>query len=176
MRPSPRHEGARAGRAGQLAGGVRGRREARGAGVLTERSEAERASTRRPEESLSAWDRERPRTRGATGAPAPQRPSRGHRAGEGPPAPATGMVRTGVQRPDPEAERSGARGRVGTGNGCGTGIGNGVAWVTYIHIYSNHTHERPSPPDFVRGEGRECVCACGRAGYQILRAAARAKR
>lgn len=126
-------------RTGSDAHAVGGRREARGAGVLTERSEAERASTRRPEESLSAWDRERPRTRGATGAPAPQRPSRGHRAGEGPPAPATAHARTGVQRPEPEGERSGPRARVGTGNGCGSGIGNGVAQVTYIHIFQSHT-------------------------------------
>ena len=98
----------------------------------------------------------------ATGAPAPQRPSRGPRAGEGPPAPATGQVRTGVQRPDPEAERSGARGRVGTGNGCGTGIGNGVAWVTYIHIYSNHTHTSVLPP--LTPSGGKDASVCARAG------------
>lgn len=51
---------------------ARGRREARGAGVSTERSAAERASTRRPEESLSAWSQEPARTRGR---PAPQRRS-----------------------------------------------------------------------------------------------------
>lgn len=51
---------------------ARSRREARGAGVLTERSAAERASTRRPEESLSAWSQEPARTRGR---PAPQRRS-----------------------------------------------------------------------------------------------------
>ena len=98
----------------------------------------------------------------ATGAPAPQRPSRGHRAGEGPPAPATASARTGVQRPEPEGERSGPRARVGTGNGCGTGIGNGVAQVTYIHIYSNHTHERPSPLTPSGGRTRVCVRARAR--------------
>nr|DAT14124.1 MAG TPA: hypothetical protein [Caudoviricetes sp.] len=40
--------------------------------MLTERSAAERASTRRPEESLSAWSQEPARTRGR---PAPQRRS-----------------------------------------------------------------------------------------------------
>lgn len=175
MRPLPRHEGAAARLSGRRPGsatrriavGASGRREARGAGVLTERSGAERASTRRPEESLSAWDRERPRTRGR---PAPQRRSalRGD----------TGRVKVprrlrrarfepGFKDPSPkwsEAER-------GLGSGPATGAETGsateVAQVTYIHIYSNHTHERPSPPDSVRGEGRECVCACGRAGYQI---------
>lgn len=112
----------------------------------------------------------------ATGAPAPQRPSRGHRRGEGSPAPATGTTRTGVQRPDPEAQRSGARGRVGTGNGCGNGIGNGVAQVTYIHIFHYPHTKRPCPPDFVRGQGRECVGACGRAGYQTSGRITRAKR
>lgn len=97
----------------------------------------------------------------ATGAPAPQRPSRGHRAGEGPPAPATAKVRTGVQRPEPEGERSGPRARVGTGNGCGNGIGNGVAQVTYIHIFQSHTRAS-FPPDSVRGKDAS-VCACARA-------------
>lgn len=103
--------------------------------------------------SLNTATRGKPLRRGprtpedprATGAPAPQRPSRGHRAGEGPPAPATGTIRTGVQGPDPEAQRSGARGRVGTGNGCGSGIGNGVAWVTYIHIFL-YPHTSVLPP------------------------------
>jgi len=112
----------------------------------------------------------------ATGAPAPQRPSRGHRRGEGSPALATGTNRTGVQRPDPEAQRSGARGRVGTGNGCGNGIGNGVAQVTYIHIFHYPHTKRPCPPDSVRGQGRECVGARGRAGYQIPGPDSRANR
>nr|DAT42644.1 MAG TPA: hypothetical protein [Caudoviricetes sp.] len=81
----------------------------------------------------------------ATGAPAPQRPSRGHRRGEGSPALATGTDRTGVQGPDPEAERSGARGRVGTGNGCGNGLGTrcDLAHI-YTYIPLPTQHERPS--------------------------------
>lgn len=152
MRPSPRHEGASAGRAargGRIASGASGasgRREARGAGVLTERSAAERASTRRPEESLSAWSQEPARTRGR---PAPQRRSALHADTAGakaPRRPATAQVRTGVQRPDPEAQRSGARGRVGTGNGCGTGIGNGCDLAhIYTYIPLPTQHERPSP-------------------------------
>lgn len=58
---------------------------------------------------------------------------------------ATALLRTGVQGPDPEAKRSGARGRVGTGNGCGNGTGNGVAWVTYIHIF-HYPHTSVLPP------------------------------
>lgn len=146
-----------AGRARRVAVGARGRREARGAGVLTERSEAERASTRRPEESLSAWDRERPRTRGR---PAPQRRSalRGD----------TGRVKVprrlrrarlepGFKDPSPkgsEADRG-----LGSEPATGAATGSATEWPrSHIYIYSNHTHERPSPPDSVRGEGRECVC------------------
>lgn len=145
-----------------LAGiGARGRREARGAGVLTERSAAERASTRRPEESLSAWSQEPARTRGATGASAPQRPSRGHRRGEGSPALATALPRTGVQRPDPEVERSGTRGRVGTGSGCGNGLGIGVAPITYIHIF-HYPHNTSVLPPLTSSGGKD-ASVCGRA-------------
>ena len=156
--------------------GARGRREARGAGVLTERSAAERASTRRPEESLSAWDRERPRTRGRS---APQRRSalRGD----------TGRVkvprrlrraRFGPGSKDPTPKRSAAERGVGTGNGCGNGIGNGVAQVTYIHIFHYpHTQERPSPLTPSGGKDASvCVGARGRAGYQIPGRVAIAKR
>ena len=69
------HDGASAGGLSRHGIGVSGRREARGAGVSTERSAAERASTRRPEESLSAWSQEPARTRGR---PAPQRRSALH--------------------------------------------------------------------------------------------------
>ena len=57
------------------------------------------------------------------------------------------MVRTGVQGPEPEGERSGPRARVGTGcgNGCGTGTGLGVSQVTYIHIFQ-YPHTRVLPP------------------------------
>ena len=152
------------------------RREARGAGVLTERSAAERASTRRPEESLSAWSQEPARTRGATGASAPQRPTRGHRRGEGSPALATALVRTGVQRPDPEAQRSGARGRVGTGSGCGNGLGIGCDLAhIYTYIPLPTQHERPSPLTSSGGRTRVCVGARGRAGYQIPEAVASVK-
>ena len=113
----------------------------------------------------------------ATGASAPQRPSRGHRRGEGSPALATAQLRTGVQRPDPEAERSGARGRVRTGNGCGTGIGNGCDLAhIYTYIPLPTQHERPSPGLRPGKDASVCGRARGRAGYQIPGAVARAKR
>ena len=113
--------------------------------MLTERSAAERASTRRPEESLSAWDRERPRTRGR---PAPQRRS----ALRGDP----GRVKVprrlrrawfepGFKDPSPkwsEAER-------GLGSepatGAETGSATEVAQVTYIHIFL-YPHTSVLPP------------------------------
>lgn len=180
MRPSPRHEGAVAGarvpdrrpigadcrRSSRSLRGSRGGRVDRAQRSGASLNTATRGKPLRlePRTCEDAW---------ATGAPAPQRPSRGHRRGEGSPALATGTNRTGVQRPDPEAERSGAKGRVGTGNGCGNGIGNGVAQVTYIHIFHYPHTKRPCPPDSVRGQGRECVGACGRAGYQTLGPSAR---
>lgn len=108
----------------------------------------------------------------ATGAPAPQRPSRGHRRGEGSPALATGTDRTGGQRPDPEAQRSGARGRVGTGNGCGNGIGIGCDLAhIYTYIPLPTQHERPSgllPPDSVRGRRPGGASVCGRARARMM--------
>lgn len=177
MRPSPRHEGARSGRARRIAvGRHRRRRSQRGPrGGRVDRAQRSGASlntaTRgkplrlEPRTCEDAW---------ATGASAPQRPSRGHRRGEGSPAPATGTNRTGVQRPDPEAQRSGARGRVRTGNGCGHGIGNGVAPVTYIHIF-HYPHTLASfPPDYVRGRTRGCVGA--RARVRLTDSGAHCKR
>lgn len=153
--------GARSGStSGALA--VGGRREARGAGVLTERSAAERASTRRPEESLSAWDRERPRTRGATGAPAPQRPSRGRRAGEGPPAPATGTCsnrgsKTRARRGAQRTEGSGRdRQRVRKRNRQRSGPG-------HIYTYIPITHTSVLPPLTPSGGKDASVCVRGRA-------------
>lgn len=183
MRSSPRHEGATAGsqrpgsRAGQDAAGTGRRRSSRSLrgprGGRVDRAQRSGASlntaTRgkplrlEPRTCEDAW---------ATGAPAPQRPSRGHRRGEGSPALATAMVRTGVQRPDPEAQRSGARGRVGTGNGCGTGIGNGCDLAhIYTYIPLPTQHERPrvsSPPDSVRGRRPGGASVCGRAGARMM--------
>lgn len=178
MRPSPRHEGAAAGRqrlgsgTGRDASGASRRRSPRSQrgprGGRVDRAQRSGASlntaTRgkplrlEPRTCEDAW---------ATGAPAPQRPSRGHRRGEGSPAPATDQVRTGVQRPDPEAQRSGARGRVGTGNGIGNGIGNGCDLAhIYTYIPLPTQHERPrvsSPPDSVRGRRPGGASVCGRA-------------
>ena len=170
MRTTPRHAGAlqaRLGTAspriegcpGRLAGGAPGRREARGAGVLTERSGAERASTRRPEESLSAWSREPARTRGR---PAPQRRSALHADTAGTKAPRRlrrPCFEPGFKDQPPkwsEAERGGW-----SGPATGADTGSATEWPrSHIYIYSTtHTQERPSPPDFVRGDGRECVWA-----------------
>lgn len=151
----------RCGGAGRIDVGARGRREARGAGVLTERSEAERASTRRPEESLSAWDRERPRTRGR---PAPQRRSalRGD----------TGRVKVPrrLRRPrfepgfkDPSPRGSEADRGLGSEPATGAETGSATEWPrSHIYIYSNHTHERPSPLTPSGGRTRVCVRARGR--------------
>lgn len=135
-----------------------GRREARGAGVLTERSEAERASTRRPEGSLSAWSQEPARTRGR---PAPQRRSaltrtpRGRRLpgacdGQGSNRGSKTRARRGAKRTEGSGRN---RQRVRNRHRQRSGPGH---IYTYIPI---PTHERPSPPDYVRGEGRECVGA-----------------
>ena len=165
MRPSPRHEGAAARLSGRRPGsaawrigvGASGRREARGAGVLTERSGAERASTRRPEESLSAGDRERPRTRGR---PAPQR--RSALRGDTGRVKVPRRLRRARLEPgfkDPTPRRSAAERGVGSEPATGEEPEPATEWPrSHIYIYSNHTHERPSPPDSVRGEGRECVC------------------
>lgn len=102
----------------------------------------------------------------ATGASAPQRPSRGPRAGEGPPAPATGAARTGVQRPEPEVERSGTRARVGTGNGCGNGVGNGSV-SGHIYIYIPITHTSVLPP--LTPSGGKDASVCARAGARDIK-------
>ena len=158
MRPSPRHEGASTWRIGV---GVRGRREARGAGVLTERSAAERASTRRPEESLSAWDRERPRTRGR---PAPQRRSalRGD----------TGRVKVprrlrrarfepGFKDPSPkgsEADRG-----LGSEPATGAEPASATEWPrSHIYIYIPITHTSVLPP--LTPSGGKDASVCARAG------------
>ena len=180
MRPSPRHEGAAAGHPDSgtkvdRADRRRGPRSLRGPrGGRVDRAQRSGAS-------LNTATRGKPLRLGprtpedpwATGAPAPQRPSRGHRAGEGPQALATGTNRTGVQRPDPEAQRSGARGRVGTGNGCGNGIGIGcdLAHIyTYIYSYPHNTSAPrvSSPPDSVRGRRPGGASVCGRAGARMM--------
>lgn len=153
MRPFPRHEGARIGSDAPV---DVGRREARGAGATTERSGAERASARRPEESLSAWDRERPRTRGR---PAPRRRSalRGD----------TGRVRVprrlrraqfGPGFKDPSPKGSEADRGLGSGPATGAEPASATEWPgSHIYIYSNHTHERPSPLTPSGGRTRVCV-------------------
>lgn len=150
MRASPRHEGAAARnpdsgtevdrrRSSRSLRGPRGGRvdRAQRSGASLDTATRGKPLRLEPRTCEDAW---------ATGAPAPQRPARGHRRGEGSPALATGTTRTGVQRPDPEAQRSGARGRVGTGNGCGNGIGNGSgSGHIYTYIPLPTQHERPSP-------------------------------
>lgn len=151
-----------------LAGiGARGRREARGSGVLTERSEAERASTRRPEESLSARSPEPARTRGR---PAPQRRSALTRTPQGRRLPGAcdgpASNRGSKTRPRSGAKRNEGSGRnrqrVRTRNRQRSGPGH-----IYTYIPLPTQHERPSP-DYVRGRTRVCVGARPRAGYQIL--------
>ena len=120
--------------------GARGRREARGAGVLTERSEAERASTRRPEESLSAWSREPARTRGR---PAPQRRSALHADTAGARAPR--RLRRARLEPgfkDPTPKRSEAERGVGSEPATGAETASATEWPrSHIYIYST-THTR----------------------------------
>ena len=147
--------------------GAVGRREARGAGVLTERSAAERASTRRPEESLSAWDRERPRTRGR---PAPQRRSalRGD----------TGRVKVprrlrrsrfepGFKDPSP----TGSEADLGLGSEPATGAEpeSATEWPrSHIYIYIPITHTSVLPPLTPSGGKDASVCACAPARMVAL--------
>lgn len=67
------------------------------------------------------------------------------------------MFEPGFKDPSPtgsEADRG-----LGSGPATGAETESATEWPgSHIYIYSNHTHERPSPPDSVRGEGRECVC------------------
>ena len=96
--------------------------------------------------------------RGPVGRPAPQRRSALHGDTGRVKVPRRlrrAHVRTGVQRPEPEVERSGTRARVRTGNGFGngTGTGHGVAQVTYIHIFHN-PHTSVLPP-LTRSGGKD---------------------
>ena len=169
MRPSPRHEGAAERHPGaaarRIAVGARGRREARGAGVLTERSEAERASTRRPEESLSAWSQEPARTRGR---PAPQRRSALHADTAGAKAPRR------LRRPrfepgfkDPTPKRSEAERGVGSGPATGAETASASEWPrSHIYIYSTtHTTRASFPRTTSGGRTRVCVGARPRACF-----------
>lgn len=173
MRPSPRHGGASTWRIGV---GAWGRREARGAGVLTERSGAERASTRRPEESLSAWSQEPARTRGR---PAPQRRSAHHADTAGAKAPRR-LRRHGSNRGSKTRARRGAKRTEGSGRNRPRvrKRHRQRKWLrSRIYIYSTtHTQERPSPLTPSGGRTRVCVGARGRAGYQIRSPNAIAKR
>ena len=129
--------------------------------MLTERSAAERASTRRPEESLSAWDRERPRTRGR---PAPQRRSalRGD----------TGRVKVprrlrrarfepGSKDPSPkgsEADRG-----LGSEPATGAEPASATEWPrSHIYIYIPITHTSVLPP--LTPSGGKDASVCARAG------------
>lgn len=179
MRPSPRHEGvgvrvrARVRRPRRrIDVGASGRREARGAGVLTERSAAERASTRRPEESLSAWSQEPARTRGR---PAPQRRSALHADTAGAKAPRR------LRRPwfepgfkDPTPKRSAAERGVGSepATGAETASATDVTWLIYTHIFHYpHNTSAPrvsSPPDSVRGRRPGGASVCGRARARMM--------
>lgn len=140
--------------------------------MLTERSEAERASTRRPEESLSAWSQEPARTRGR---PAPQRRSALHADTAGAKAPRRlRRARIGPGFEDPTPKRSEAERGVGSepATGAGTASATDVTWLIYTHIYSIPTqHERPrvsSPPDYVRGRRPGGASVCGRAGARAF--------
>ena len=133
-----------------------GRREARGAGVLTERSEAERASTRRPEESLSAWSQEPARTRGR---PAPQRRSAHHADTAGAKAPRR-LRRAGFEPgfKDPSPKGSEADRGLGSGPATGAEPASATEWPrSHIYIYIPITHTSVLPPDSVRGRTRVCV-------------------
>lgn len=175
MRPSPRHEGAS--RPSDRGGAARdeaprnGRhrrprsQRGRGAGVLTERSAAERASTRRPEESLSAGEPRTCEDPRAIGAPAPQRPSRGHRRGEPPRRLRRPWIEPGFK--DPTPKRSEAERGVGSepATGAETASATDVTWLIYTHIfhYPHNTSAPGSPPPLTPSGGgdlgRECVWA-----------------
>lgn len=174
MRASPRHEGAMSGtskpwiegRSVRTAVVARGRREARGAGVLTERSAAERASTRRPEESLSAWSQEPARTRGR---PAPQRRSAHHADTAGAKAPRR------LRRPwfepgfkDPSPKRSAAERGLGSEPAAGaeTDSASDVTWLIYTHIF-HYPHNTSVLPPLTPSGGKD-ASVCGRAGARVF--------
>ena len=113
--------------------------------MLTERSAAERASTRRPEESLSASSQEPARTRGR---PAPQRRSALHADTAGAKAPRR------LRRPwfepgfkDPTPKRSEAERGVGSEPATGAEPASATEWPgSHIYIYSTtHTRSVLSP-------------------------------
>ena len=140
--------------------------------MLTERSAAERASTRRPEESLSAWSQEPARTRGR---PAPQRRSALHADTAGAKAPRRlRRARIGPGFKDPTPKRSEAERGVGSepATGAETASATDVTWLIYTHIYSYpHTTSAPrvsSPPDSVRGRRPGGASVCGRAGARMM--------
>lgn len=133
--------------------------------MLTERSAAERASTRRPEERLPAWDRERPRTRGR---PAPRRRSalRGD----------TGRVkvprrlrraRLGPGFKDPSPKGSEADRGLGSepATSAETESAPDTEWPrSHIYIYSTtHTHRSVLPPLTPSGGKDASVCVGARA-------------
>lgn len=180
-RAPPRHEGASAGRArarrvGRGAGRRQGSRSPRGPrGGRVDRAQRSGASlntaTRgkplrlEPRTCEDAW---------ATGAPAPQRPSRGHRRGEGSPALATGGARPWLgpgfndRPPKRSAARRGGRSEPATG----AETASDVTWLIYTHIFHYpHNTSAPrvsSPPDSVRGRRHGGASVCGRARARTI--------
>ena len=176
MRASPRNEGAR--RCGHGADRHRSSRSPRGPrGGRVDRAQRSGASLNTatrgkplrlgPRTPEAAW---------ATGAPAPQRPSRGHRAGEGPPALATGGARPAFEPgfKDPTPKRSAAERGVGSESATGaeTASASDVTWLIYTHIFHYpHNTSAPSvssPPDSVRGRRHGGASVCGRARARRL--------
>lgn len=112
----------------------------------------------------------------ATGAPAPQRPSRGHRRGEGSPALATGGARPAFEPGfnDRPPKRSAAErgGRSEPATGAETDSALGVTWLIYTHIFHYpHNTSAPrvsSPPDSVRGRRPGGASVCGRARAHVI--------
>ena len=109
----------------------------------------------------------------ATGAPAPQRPSRGHRRGDGSPALATGGARPwlGPGFNDRPPKRSAARrgGRSEPATGAETASASDVTWLIYTHIfhYPHNTSAPASPPPLTPSGGGDAgarVCVGARAG------------
>lgn len=134
--------------------------------MLTERSAAERASTRRPEESLSAWSQEPARTRGR---PAPQRRSALHADTAGAVAPRRlrrARLEPGFKDPSPkgsEADRG-----LGSEPATGSEPASATEWPrSHIYTYIFQSHTRASfPPDSVRGKD---ASVCARAGARGIK-------
>ena len=134
--------------------------------MLTERSGAERASTRRPEESLSAWDRERPRTRGR---PAPQR--RSALRGDTGRVKVPRRLRRAWFEPgfkDPTPKRSAAERGVGSEPATGAEPESATECPgSHIYIYIPITHTSVLPP--LTPSGGKDASVCARAGARDIK-------